>query len=69
MERTARLLGAGESLYVPIYLALSAKERDEHNQAIVAARAALGEEAFSAAYEEGKKMTLDEAVAYALDET
>jgi predicted ATPase/DNA-binding XRE family transcriptional regulator len=65
MGRTARLLGAAESLYAPIRFAVSARERDEHNQAMTTARAALGEEAFSTAYEEGKKMSLDEAVAYA----
>jgi hypothetical protein len=47
---------------------MSAKERAEHDQAIVTARTALGEEAFAAAWEEGKKMTLDEVVEYALRE-
>jgi hypothetical protein len=34
---------------------------------MAAARAALGEEAFAAAWAEGQAMTLEEAVAYALE--
>jgi hypothetical protein len=45
---------------------MSAKERAEHEQAIDTARAALSEEEFAAAWEDGKSMALDEAVAYAL---
>jgi non-specific serine/threonine protein kinase len=66
LRRAAHLLGAGEILYPPPRFEMSAKERAEHDQAIATARAALGEEAFAAAYEEGKMMTLDEAVTYAL---
>jgi tetratricopeptide (TPR) repeat protein len=62
----ARLFGAVENLHKFIRFTMSPYERAEHDQAVSAARAALGEEAFAAAYEEGKKMTLDEAVAYAL---
>lgn len=68
MERAARLIGAAESLYVPLRFEMSAKERAEHDQAIAVARAALGEEAFAAAYQEGGKMTLDKAVTYAEEE-
>jgi non-specific serine/threonine protein kinase len=68
LRQAATLFGAAEMLIPSIRLEMSVPERAEHDQAITAARAALGEEAFSAAYEEGKKMTLDEAVAYALEE-
>jgi hypothetical protein len=68
MERAARLMGAAESLYSPLRFEMSAKERAEHDQAIAVARAALGEEAFAAAYQEGSKMTLDKAVTYAKEE-
>ena len=43
-------------------------ERRDYNNAIAAARATLGEEEFAKAWSEGKKMILDEAVAYALQE-
>jgi hypothetical protein len=69
MERSTRLFGVAESLYPPLRFEMSSRERAEHDQAIAAARAALGEDAFQAAYDEGKKMTLDEVVAYALEET
>jgi tetratricopeptide (TPR) repeat protein len=68
-ERAARLLSAAENLYAPLRFEMSAAERTEHDRAVAATRAALGEEAYRAAYEEGKKMTLDEAVAYALGDT
>jgi tetratricopeptide (TPR) repeat protein len=68
MERAARLLGAVESLSVSIHFEMSAKERAEHDQAIVSARAALGEEAFAAAWAEGRVMTMEQAIAYALED-
>jgi predicted ATPase/DNA-binding XRE family transcriptional regulator len=69
MGQAARLLGAMEPTYPVIQYQQTPAERAEHDQAIAAARAALGEEAFATAYEEGKKMTLDEAVAFALGDT
>jgi non-specific serine/threonine protein kinase len=64
----ARLFGAGEDLQKLIQFTTSPRERAEHDQAIAGARATLGEETFVAAYDEGQKMSLDEAVAYALKE-
>ncbi|HEU0297699.1 MAG TPA: tetratricopeptide repeat protein [Anaerolineales bacterium] len=69
MERASKLFSAAESLYPPLRFEMSAKERAEYDQALAAARAALGEEEFAAAWEDGRKMTLDEAVAYALEES
>ncbi|MGE5083833.1 MAG: BTAD domain-containing putative transcriptional regulator [Acidobacteriota bacterium] len=69
MERATHLFGAAEHLYRQLHFEMSAKERAERNQAIGAAWLALGEKAFTAAYEEGKKMTMDEAVALALQES
>jgi hypothetical protein len=42
--------------------------RTETEQYIETARAALGDKAYIAAFESGKQMNLDEAVAYALKE-
>jgi predicted ATPase/Tfp pilus assembly protein PilF len=42
-------------------------ERDQLEQTITTARSALGEEAFNAAWSEGRAMTLEQAVAYAID--
>jgi predicted ATPase/DNA-binding XRE family transcriptional regulator/uncharacterized protein HemY len=66
IKRSAWLFGAAEALYPPLRFEMSAAELTEHDRAVAAARAALGEEAYRAAYEEGKKMTLDQAVAYAV---
>ena len=67
-EKATRLFGAAETLLPSIRLEMSVAERAEYDQAIAAARAALGEEAFTAAWEEGAKMTLEQAVKYALQE-
>jgi predicted ATPase/DNA-binding SARP family transcriptional activator len=68
MERAARLIGAAETLYTPLRFEMSARERAEHDEAIASARAALGEEAFAKAWADGQEMTLERAVAYALEE-
>jgi predicted ATPase/DNA-binding SARP family transcriptional activator len=67
MERAARLLGVLQPLYHLIQYRQSPVERSEHDQAVVAARAALGEETFAKVWAEGQAMTLEEAVAYALE--
>ena len=66
MDQAARLFGMAETLLPAIRFEMFAVERDEHDWAVATTRAELGEEAFMAAWEEGKKMTLAEAVAYAL---
>ena len=68
MERAARLIGAAESLYTPLRLEMSAVGRSEHDQTVEAIRAGLGEEKFTTAYQEGGKLTLEEAVALARSE-
>ena len=65
-RRAACLLGAvevqqGSSGLVPL-----AAARAVHDDAIAAARAALDDGAFAAAWEEGRAKTLDQAIAYAL---
>jgi tetratricopeptide (TPR) repeat protein len=68
LPRAIRLFGAAETLYAPLRFEMSAKERAEHDQAITSARVVSGEEKFTTLYEDGRKMTLPEAVAYALSE-
>jgi predicted ATPase/DNA-binding XRE family transcriptional regulator/Tfp pilus assembly protein PilF len=69
LRRATRLFGAAENLYPPLRFEMSAAERDEHDQAVAAARAALGEEAFAAAWAEGRAMTMEQSITYALEET
>ncbi|HEY3475864.1 MAG TPA: tetratricopeptide repeat protein, partial [Anaerolineales bacterium] len=68
MGRAARLFGAAEGLQSALRFEMSAAERAEHDQAIAAARTALGEE-FLVLLEEGRNMSLQDVVAYALTET
>ena len=67
MERATRLFGAVESLYPSIHFEMSAKERTEHDHAIASARAALGEKAFAATWDEGRMMTMEQAISYVLE--
>jgi predicted ATPase/DNA-binding SARP family transcriptional activator len=62
-----RLLGATAALREAIGEALHTVERAEYEGSLAAARTALGEEAFAAAWSEGQAMTLEQAIAYALE--
>ena len=59
----ARLLGAAEAVRDAIGTVIAPCERPQHLQTAAAARAALGEEAFAAAGQEGRSATLDELIA------
>ena len=65
--RAARLAGAADRVREAFPEVRLGEEKATHEQTLAAARAALGEDAFSAAWEAGRAMTLDEAVEYALD--
>jgi predicted ATPase/class 3 adenylate cyclase len=67
-ERGARLFGAAEALREAAGQALSPVEYAEHDREVAVARVTMGDEAFAAAWAEGRAMTLEQAVAYALDE-
>ena len=64
-----RLFGAAAALREAIGAVFSRDERDECERTIAAAREALGEEAFEAAWAEGRAMTMEEAIAYALGQS
>jgi predicted ATPase/class 3 adenylate cyclase len=66
--RSTALYGAASAQRDAIMEPLPPPERPGHDQAVAAARAVLGDEAFAAAWAEGRAMTLEQAVAYALDE-
>ncbi|MBD0354543.1 MAG: tetratricopeptide repeat protein, partial [Rubrobacteraceae bacterium] len=65
-DRAARLLGAAEALLetagVPLYAQV---DLELHQRAADAAREQLGERAWAAAWDEGRAMSFEEAVAYA----
>jgi predicted ATPase/DNA-binding XRE family transcriptional regulator len=67
-EIAARLIGWADSTREKLDDLRFPLEQADVDQIVAACMAKTGEAAFSNAYEEGKKMSLDEAVAYALEE-
>jgi hypothetical protein len=65
-ERPIRLLGAGEAFCETLGARPPVAIAQEYERTVAAGRAALGEAAFAAAWAEGRAMSLDEAVEYAL---
>ncbi|MDQ5830451.1 MAG: tetratricopeptide repeat protein, partial [Actinomycetota bacterium] len=65
-ERAARLLGASAALRDEMGAPLAPTSRADHDHAANAARAALGEDAFAAAWAVGHAMSLEEAITDAL---
>jgi tetratricopeptide (TPR) repeat protein len=68
-ERAAQLIGWTDTTREEISDMRPLLEQADVDKIISACLAKMGETAFSDAYEEGQKMTLDEAVAYALSES
>ncbi len=67
--RAARLFSAAEALLDAIGAHLEPADRVEFDRNVTAARAQLDEVAFAAAWAEGRTMNLEQAIAYALEET
>ena len=67
-DRSARLLGAAEGLREEIGASLPPADHDQHEGTVTTLRAELGEELFAAAWAEGRAMSLEEAVEFALSE-
>jgi non-specific serine/threonine protein kinase len=65
-RRAARLCGAAEAEREVLGMPAPSSDRQEHDRALQTMRAALGEEAFAAAWAAGRGMTLAEAIALAL---
>jgi non-specific serine/threonine protein kinase len=67
-ERAVHLWAAAKALRELGGIPRSLDDADDHSSRVNAARAALGEDDFAAAWAEGDAMTLDRAVAYALQD-
>jgi hypothetical protein len=65
-EQAGRLFGATETLRAALGLRREAVEQAHHDQRVAATRAALAKESFDAAWAEGRAMTLEQAIEYAL---
>jgi hypothetical protein len=66
--RGARLFGAGEALRDASGGVLWSEERPSYERCVATARAGLGEEAFAAAWAEGRALSLDQACDLGLGE-
>lgn len=64
----ATLLGAAEALRAASRIVLPPIDRSKHDEAIARGKAALGEQAFEAAWAKGASMLLDDVVALALED-
>jgi predicted ATPase/DNA-binding XRE family transcriptional regulator len=70
-QRAARMLGAADAMLETagtLFRDMATDDHELHQFAVSGAREQLGERAWSAAWEEGRAMTFDEAVAFALEE-
>lgn len=68
-ERAARLWGAAEALRAATGSPIPPVRRDRHDREVAGVLEQLGETGFSAAWEEGRRVTVQEAVSYVLGET
>jgi non-specific serine/threonine protein kinase len=67
-ERAAALLAGAEALREEIGVPIAPHEREQRDRDLSEARQALGEEAFTSAWERGRAMTMEQAIEYALQE-
>jgi len=67
-QQAARLFGAAEAIYEARGWKMDAVVRALYDRIIAAVRAQLDEATFNAAWEAGRKMTLEQAIEYALEE-
>lgn len=67
-QRAAYLLGATEILRESMGAPLPPVNKAEYDETVAAVRDKLGEQAYQAAWAQGRTMTLEQAIAYALEE-
>jgi predicted ATPase/DNA-binding CsgD family transcriptional regulator len=67
-QRAATLLGAAGEVLAGLGRSLIAMHRADHDECEQLSRTALGQAAFAAAHAHGRAFTVEDAVAYALDE-
>jgi len=62
-EKAARFIGAAAALRASIRSVIDPADQPEYDRRITSLRAILGQERFSAAWDEGQALTLEQAVA------
>jgi predicted ATPase/class 3 adenylate cyclase len=68
-EQAAKLFGAAQALYVALGTTMWDSDRPLYERDLAAARARLGEEAWARAQQDGRAMSLEQAIEYALERT
>jgi tetratricopeptide (TPR) repeat protein len=68
VERGARLLGAAEALLKEIGSVLAPEDRMPYDGGVNSARSVLGEERFERLRQEGRAMSMEQAIEYGLEE-
>ncbi len=68
-ERAARLLAAADSLLKAIDQVIDPSDRVEFDHAVSTARMRMGEQAFDAAWAEGRGLTTEQAIGLALGDS
>ena len=65
-QRAARLIGAADALRESIFVPVQPLYRARHDDIVARVRASLDESSFVTAWAEGRLMTLEQAIEYAL---
>ncbi|HEX6270937.1 MAG TPA: hypothetical protein VFZ43_11920, partial [Anaerolineales bacterium] len=68
-EKAVRLLGAAAALRVSIGSVVDPADEREYQSRLISLRMELGNERFAAAWDKGRAMSLEQAVAYALEDS
>jgi len=66
-EKAARLFGAGAALRASIRSVIDPVDQPAYDSKLKSLRASLGKERFAAAWDEGRALPLEQAIAYALE--
>lgn len=66
-EKAARLFGAGAALRASIRSVIDPADQPAYNSKVLSLRRELGKERFTVIWDEGRALTLEQAVAYALE--
>ncbi len=69
MHRAAQLFGASEALSESIYSALLPYDHEQYTRTVAALRNQLDEATFNSPWAEGRAMSIEQAIAFALEET
>jgi hypothetical protein len=68
-ERAARLLGAATALLDAMHSTLNPADRLDYERIVANVQAQLDEASYTTAWAEGRAMTAEQAIAYALEPT